>query len=79
LVISKDVELRMLIAQNMRDGGVIISTGYGEGAKVNGTYRLPSIILGDFGIGSILDPLANFILNSATLSLGCAISWTRYN
>ena len=126
----------MLIAQNIRDGGVIISTGYGvltlegfliafigevfricvigllensfgvvvnlyqdretmnlliaalllngrnrlgEGAKVNGTYRLPSIILGDFGIGSILDPLANFILNSATLSLGCAISWTRYN
>jgi F-type H+/Na+-transporting ATPase subunit alpha len=124
LVISKDVELRMLIAQNIRDGGVIISTGYGvltlegfliafigevfricvigllensfgvvvnlyqdretmnlliaallltgrnrlgEGAKVNGTYRLPSIILGDFGIGSILDPLANFILNSATL------------
>lgn len=35
-----------------------------EGAKVKGCYRLASIILGDVAIGSILDPLGNFILNS---------------
>ena len=35
-----------------------------SGAKVNAISRLASIILGDFAIGSILDPLGNFILNS---------------
>jgi F-type H+-transporting ATPase subunit alpha len=34
------------------------------GAKVNAMSRLASIILGDFAIGSILDPLGNLILNS---------------
>jgi len=35
-----------------------------EGAKVNAMSRLASVILGDFAIGSILDPLGNLILNS---------------
>ena len=38
-----------------------------EGAKVNGLCRLASIILGDFAIGSILDPVGNFILNSGII------------
>merc|ERR1712039_23295 len=36
-----------------------------EGAKVKGLSRLASIVLGDFAIGSILDPVGNFILNSS--------------
>jgi F-type H+-transporting ATPase subunit alpha len=39
----------------------------GEGAKVNGMSRLASILLGDFAIGSILDPIGNFILNSGRI------------
>jgi F-type H+/Na+-transporting ATPase subunit alpha len=35
-----------------------------EGAKVNGISRLASINLGDFVIGSILDPMGNFIFHS---------------
>merc|ERR1712061_83516 len=37
------------------------------GAKVSGQCRLASIILGDFAIGSILDPIGNFILNSGRI------------
>ena len=40
-----------------------------EGAKVNGLCRLASIILGDFAIGSILDPVGNFILNSGRIDV----------
>ena len=40
-----------------------------EGAKVNGQGRLASIILGDFAIGSILDPVGNFILNSGRIDV----------
>jgi F0F1-type ATP synthase alpha subunit len=40
-----------------------------EGAKVNGMSRLASIILGDFAIGSILDPVGNFILNSGRIDV----------
>merc|ERR1719461_1113484 len=36
-----------------------------EGAKVKGLSRLASIVLGDFAIGSILDPVGNLILNSS--------------
>jgi F-type H+-transporting ATPase subunit alpha len=38
-----------------------------EGTKVNGQCRLASIILGDFAIGSILDPVGNLILNSGRI------------
>ena len=40
-----------------------------EGAKVNAISRLASVILGDFAIGSILDPLGNFILNSGRIDV----------
>jgi F-type H+-transporting ATPase subunit alpha len=40
-----------------------------EGAKVNGMSRLASILLGDFAIGSILDPVGNFILNSGRVDV----------
>jgi F-type H+-transporting ATPase subunit alpha len=35
-----------------------------EGAKVKGLSRLASIVLGDFAVGSVLDPVGNIILNS---------------
>jgi F-type H+-transporting ATPase subunit alpha len=38
-----------------------------EGAKVKGLSRLASIVLGDFAIGSILDPVGNLILNSGRI------------
>merc|ERR1719336_1807989 len=38
-----------------------------EGTKVNGQCRLASIILGDFAIGSILDPVGNLILNTGRI------------
>ena len=40
-----------------------------EGAKVNAISRLASILLGDFAIGSILDPLGNFIFNSGRIDV----------
>ena len=40
-----------------------------EGTKVNGECRLASIILGDFAIGSILDPVGNLILNSGRIDV----------
>jgi len=39
----------------------------GEGSKVNAMSRLASITLGDFAIGSIMDPVGNFILNSGRI------------
>jgi F-type H+-transporting ATPase subunit alpha len=38
-----------------------------EGAKVNGMSRLAHLVLGDFAIGSILDPLGSYILNSGRI------------
>ena len=40
-----------------------------ESGKVNAISRLASILLGDFAIGSILDPLANLILNEARVDV----------
>lgn len=40
-----------------------------EGGKVNGLYRLAHIMLGDFSIGSILDPLGCYILNSGRIDV----------
>ena len=39
------------------------------GAKVLGICRLASIILGDFAIGSILDPVGNILLNSGRIDV----------
>jgi F-type H+-transporting ATPase subunit alpha len=38
-----------------------------EGSKVTSLSRLSSILLGDFVIGSILDPLGNLLLNTGTV------------
>jgi F-type H+-transporting ATPase subunit alpha len=40
-----------------------------EGAKVSAMSRLASILLGDFAIGSIIDPLGNLILNSGRVDV----------
>ena len=40
-----------------------------EGGKVSAMSRLASILLGDSAIGSILDPLANLILNEGRVDV----------
>jgi len=40
-----------------------------EGAKVHGMSRLASILLGDFAIGSILDPVGNLLFNSSRVDV----------
>ena len=40
-----------------------------EAAKVSAISRLASILLGNFAIGSILDPPGNFILNEARVDV----------
>ena len=40
-----------------------------EGAKVSAISRLASILLGDFAIGSILNPLGNLILNKGRVDV----------
>ena len=40
-----------------------------EGAKVSAMSKLASILLGDFAIGSILNPLGNLILNEARVDV----------
>lgn len=50
---------------NLLIGGLLFNpeARISEGAKVNGMSRLATMLLGDFAIGSILDPIGNFILN----------------
>ena len=50
---------------NLLIGGLLFNpeARVSEGAKVNGMSRLATMLLGDFAIGSILDPIGNFILN----------------
>jgi len=54
----RDDTMNLLIA------GLLVnpSDRVGQGAKVNGMSRLASVILGDFAIGSILDPMGSYIL-----------------
>ena len=40
-----------------------------EAAKVSAMPRLASILLGDFAIGSILDPVGNLILNEGRIDV----------
>ena len=56
---------------NLTIGALLLNPvlGVSEGGKVNGICRLPSVILGDFAIGSILDPVGNFILNSGRIDV----------
>merc|ERR1712061_41009 len=56
----RDETMNLLIGALLLNPEIRLS----EGAKVTAMSRLASIILGDFAIGSILDALGNFILNS---------------
>jgi F-type H+-transporting ATPase subunit alpha len=49
---------------NLLIAGLLVnpSDRVSQGAKVNGMSRLASVILGDFAIGSILDPMGSYIL-----------------
>jgi len=60
------VNLYLEDTMNLLIGALLLnpSNGVSEGQKVNGTHRLASIILGDFAIGSILDPVGSYILNA---------------
>ena len=60
------VNLYLEDTMNLLIGALLLnpSSGVSEGQKVNGIYRLASIILGDFAIGSILDPVGSYILNA---------------
>ena len=53
-----------------------------EGAKVSAISKLAWILLGDFAIGSILDPLGNLILNDRRVDVQyhwVIESCTKYN
>jgi F-type H+-transporting ATPase subunit alpha len=54
---------------NLNIGGLLLdpTTRVGEGAKIEGLCRLASILLGDYVIGSILDPIGNYILNAGRI------------
>lgn len=56
---------------NLLVGALLLNPRYriSEGAKVNAICRLGSILLGDFAIGCILDPLGNLILNSGRIDV----------
>merc|ERR1711920_464734 len=58
--LSRDDTMNLLIGALLLNPVERLSLG----AKVLGMSRLASIILGDFAVGSILDPVGNIILNS---------------
>ena len=64
------VNLYLEDTMNLLIGALLLnpSNGVSSGQKVNGIYRLASIILGDFAIGSILDPVGSYILNAIWIS-----------
>jgi F-type H+-transporting ATPase subunit alpha len=65
LVVNLYLEDRM----NLLIGALLLnpSSGTHPGQKVNGMSRLASIVLGDFAIGSILDAVGSYILNTTPL------------
>ena len=56
---------------NLLIGALLLNTEdrLSENAKVSAISRLASILLADFAIGSILDPLGNFILNEGKIDV----------
>jgi F-type H+-transporting ATPase subunit alpha len=59
----RDEAMNLVIAALLLDPTLRV----GEGNKVHAMSRLPSLILGDFAIGSILDPVGNLVLSSGAL------------
>ena len=55
--------------QNLVIGALVLNsnTRLSLGTKVSGIQRLVSLNLGDFAVGSILDPIGNYINNSSRL------------
>eukprot|EP00929_Paragymnodinium_shiwhaense_P006123 TRINITY_DN10897_c0_g1_i2.p1 TRINITY_DN10897_c0_g1~~TRINITY_DN10897_c0_g1_i2.p1 ORF type:complete len:452 (-),score=-146.76 TRINITY_DN10897_c0_g1_i2:4-1359(-) len=64
------VNLYLEDTMNLLIGALLLnpSDGISSGQKVNGMSRLASIVLGDFAIGSILDPVGSYILNTTWIS-----------
>ena len=56
---------------NLLIAGLLVnpSNRVSQGGKVNGIYRLASIILGDFAIGSIVDGVGSYILNGGRIDV----------
>jgi F-type H+-transporting ATPase subunit alpha len=76
MVVSKSFGLVLNLYHNNPPMGLTIralllnpSNRVSEGGKVHGIYRLGHLILGDFAIGSILDPLGLYILNSGRIDV----------
>jgi F-type H+-transporting ATPase subunit alpha len=59
----RDASMHLVIAALLLDPTLRVA----EGAKVKAMSRLPSITLGDFAIGSLLDPIGNFIMSTGSL------------
>lgn len=59
----RDDTMNLIIGGLLLDPNIRLT----EGAKVNGCSRLASILVGQFAIGCLLDPLGNFILNSGRI------------
>ena len=56
---------------NLVIGGLLLNprNPLDQGSSVNATSKLATIILGDFAIGSILDPVGNLIFNSGRIDV----------
>jgi len=63
--LSRDNTMNLVIGALLLDPSAHLS----EGAKVHGMSSLASINLGDFVIGSILDPMGNFIFHSSPINV----------
>jgi len=63
--LSRDNTMNLVIGALLLDPSARLS----EGAKVHGMSSLASINLGDFVIGSILDPMGNFIFHSSPINV----------
>jgi F-type H+-transporting ATPase subunit alpha len=59
----RDQCMNLVISALLLDPGIRVS----EGSKVYSIGRLASLVMGDFAIGSLLDPVGNFILNSSAI------------
>jgi len=61
----RDETMNLIIGALLVD----INAKVGEGAKLSGTSKLLTIVLGDFTIGSILDAVGTFILNDSKINV----------
>ena len=50
-----------------------------SGSKVKGLGRLASLVVGDFAIGSLLDPIGRVIVSLNSKSMNCETCWLIEN